>query len=147
MKENDEVKVAVYARSAQNSEGNAVGIQIEEARKFAQSKGWNVRDADVYIDSNRPGLYKQQYSLHGLIKNLSQYDVIVTRDCARLSRDIVNFLLLTTRIKIQGIELYYYQTGMEEDERSKCMFSDILNSTIDPQCDDSQISTEVGMQS
>ena len=46
---------AVYARksteqSGADVEAKSVPRQIEEARAFAASKGWSVRDAHIYAD-------------------------------------------------------------------------------------------------
>ncbi|WP_373277413.1 recombinase family protein [Formivibrio citricus] len=114
------MRVAAYCRkSTEDSrvdDNKSIHRQMIRCREFAQSRGWQIEDADIYVDDGISGAeYLLREGLNRLHANLSRYDVLITADLDRLGRDSqLNVLLLDDIINQHHIQVWYYQTGQRE---------------------------------
>ena len=89
---------AIYARKStdQNSvadEAKSVTRQLAHARAYAESKGWTVADAHVYVDggisgaefSKRPGFLR----LMNALKPRPPFHVLIMSEESRLDRELI----------------------------------------------------------
>jgi site-specific DNA recombinase len=93
----------------------SVTRQKEEARAYAERKGWTVADAHVYEDDALSGKYGPDHR-PGLMALLAAaetaprpFDVVVMAKDDRLMRDQWKVAVVLSRLHEAGAKLYYYQ--------------------------------------
>jgi site-specific DNA recombinase len=114
---------AVYARKSTeqagfDDEAKSVARQVEHARAFAESKGWTVADAHVYVDDGvsgaifgegRPGLMR----LLNALQPRPAFDVLVMSEDSRLGREMHQTAHLFGEITRAGVRVWSYLDGRE----------------------------------
>jgi DNA invertase Pin-like site-specific DNA recombinase len=114
------LKAAIYARkstddSNRNPENKSVTRQMDNAKTYAQTKGWTVDERHIYVDDgisgaefhNRPGLKR-------LLNDLKQFDVVIMSEVSRLGRDMLRNAVVIDEIVAKGRRLFYYLSNEEE---------------------------------
>ena len=111
------MQAAIYARrSTEEHQEASLDVQVSEATRYINEKGWSLDPSHVYIDDavsraefkKRPGLIALLNTVEaGLI------DVVVTRDESRLGGDMTRTGLLISDIIDGGARLFYYYSNEE----------------------------------
>src|SRR5262245_2347036 len=112
---------AIYARKSTEQYGDdetkSVKRQIENARAFAQAKGWRVSESDVYSDDAISGaetrkLVSKRRLLETIAAGAPPFQVLIMRDDSRFSRrDGDEAFGELKRIAQAGIAIWFYQSG------------------------------------
>jgi site-specific DNA recombinase len=106
------MRAAIYARrSTEEHQAESLDVQVSEATRYIEQKGWSLHQDHVFIDDavsraefkKRPGLVN---ILLAVEQNL--VDVVVVRDETRLGGDMYRTSLLISNIIDGGASLYYY---------------------------------------
>jgi site-specific DNA recombinase len=112
------MKAAIYARRSteQNvaEEAKSVTRQVENARAFAQSRGWTVEDEHVYIDDGvsgaefdrRPGLQRMLAAAQR-----GAFDMLVVSEQKSIGRESVETNFTIKRLSQAGVEVFEYVHG------------------------------------
>jgi DNA invertase Pin-like site-specific DNA recombinase len=114
---------AIYARKSTEQrsadpEAKSVARQIENARAFANSKGWKVDDEHVYSDEAISGaetrkLVNRQRLLDLIATGRAPFQVLILRDHSRFSRrDGDEAFGELKQLAQRGIEIWFYAEGM-----------------------------------
>ena len=112
---------AIYARKSTEQNGadadaKSVARQIENARAFAASKGWQVSEEHVFADDAVSGaevrkLVNRQRLLD-VIRAGGPFQVLILRDASRFSRrDGDEAFAELKAIARAGVEVWFYQDG------------------------------------
>jgi site-specific DNA recombinase len=121
---------AIYARKSTEQNGVAddaksVLRQIEQARAYAEHKGWTVREEYIYVDdgiggaefAKRPGFLRL---MNGL-KPAPPFQFLVMSEESRLGREAIETAYALKQLVVSGVRLFFY---LEDRERT-------LNSPIE----------------
>jgi DNA invertase Pin-like site-specific DNA recombinase len=113
---------AIYARKSTEQAGVAddqksVARQIEQARAFAQSKGWAVDDASVYVDdsisgaefANRPGFLRFMNAL----KPRPSFQALIMSEESRLGREAIETAYALKQLVQAGVRVWFYLENRE----------------------------------
>src|SRR5436190_18482764 len=116
--------VAIYARKSTDQlavadEAKSVTRQIDQARRYAESKGWTVADESIYVDdgisgaefANRPGFLRLMNSL----KPKPKFHVLVMSEESRLGRESIETAYSLKQLVQAGVRVWFY---MEDRERT-----------------------------
>ena len=110
------LRVAIYARySHERQNWRSIEDQIAICRAFAESKGWEVvlvfSDAALSGSSmvNRPGILNAVQAAER-----DEYDILLTEDEDRLSRNLADMALIADQIAHSGAELWTMSSGKVE---------------------------------
>src|SRR5262245_27320042 len=118
------MRAAIYARKSRPEEGRhenekSITRQKEEARAYAERKGWTVAEGHVYEDdaisgkhgeAHRPGL---KALLAAAESTPRPFDVVVMAKDDRLMRDQWKLAVVLSRLHDAGVRLFYYQEDRE----------------------------------
>jgi DNA invertase Pin-like site-specific DNA recombinase len=111
------MRTAVYARrSTEEHQEASLDVQLEEARRYIERKGWSVSDEHVFLeDAVSRAEFKKRPALLAMLNaaERGEFDVVVVRDETRLGGDVIRTGLLIQDILDADVALYYYFT----DER------------------------------
>ena len=112
---------AIYARKStvqvRDAEDKSVAIQVENARAFAEARGWTVDDAHVYVDDAVSGaeslkLANRTRCLDVIGAGDPPFQVLLMRDESRFSRrDGDEAFAELKAIKKAGVQITYYGDG------------------------------------
>jgi site-specific DNA recombinase len=116
---------ATYARKSTEQNGVAdeqksVARQVENARAFAERKGWTVAEEYVFVDDGvsgaefgdrRPGLLRLMNSL----KPRPPFQVLIMSEESRLGRESIETAYLLKQIVQAGVRVWFY---LEDRERT-----------------------------
>ena len=113
--------VAVYGRrsteqNAADADAKSVARQVENARGFAESKGWVIDEAHVYTDDAVSGAETKKLvnrrKLLDVIDAGPPFRVLIMRDASRFSRrDGDEAFSELKSIAQAGVEIWFYQDG------------------------------------
>ena len=124
-----DVNAAIYARKSTEQTGadadaKSVDRQVENARAFAATKGWTIREAHVYSDDAVSGaevakLINRQRLL-GAVEHGAPFQILIMRDASRFSRrDGDEAFGELKRLAQRGVEIWFYQ------DRQRFTFGDV----------------------
>jgi DNA invertase Pin-like site-specific DNA recombinase len=112
---------AIYARKSTEQHGDAemksVVRQTDNARAFAQTKGWRVAELHVYSDDAVSGaetrkLVQKERLLETIAAGAAPFQVLIMRDTSRFSRrDGDEAFGELKRIAQAGIQIWFYLDG------------------------------------
>jgi site-specific DNA recombinase len=113
---------AIYARKSTEQEGTdadakSVARQVENARAFISSKGWQVCDQHIFIDdavsgANTPKLVNRKRMLDLIASRHAPFTFVVMRDTSRFSRrDGDEAFGELKSIAKSGVDVWFYQDG------------------------------------
>jgi site-specific DNA recombinase len=118
------IRAALYLRKSNAQEKGASGdsLSIERqrhlAQAFAESKGWTVDPAHIFVDDALSGT--DFTNRHGLVALLSaaekkprEYDLLVMMDESRLGRDQFKTGYVLQRLSDAGVRVWFYQDARE----------------------------------
>jgi site-specific DNA recombinase len=107
-------RAAVYARrSTDEHQAASLDVQLEEARRCVEKKGWVLSDEHIYLeDAVSRAEFKKRPALIAMLNAASEkaFDIVVTRDETRLGGDVNRTGLLIQDLLDHGVELFYYFT-------------------------------------
>jgi DNA invertase Pin-like site-specific DNA recombinase len=113
-------RCAIYARKGTvqtaSEEDRSVTRQVENARAFAQSKGWTVLDDHIYVDDGVSGAasltaLRAKARLLDVIKARPPFAVLIVQAPDRLSRRDDHEALPNTQIDKAGVTVWFYADG------------------------------------
>ena len=115
---------AIYARKSNEQNGVAdeaksVHLQIENARAYAERKGWTVDERHIYSDDGisaaeferRPGFVR----LMNALKPRPPFSVLIMRDEDRLGRELIETPWCLKQLITTGVRVFVY---LEDRERT-----------------------------
>ena len=115
------MNVAIYSRKSTSQNGadidaKSTARQIENARAFAEAKGWRVSDEHVYADDAVSGAETKRLvnrqRLLDVIRAGAPFGAVIMRDASRFSRrdgdEAFGELKALARA---GVEVWFYQDG------------------------------------
>jgi len=92
------MRIAVHARrSTDEHQAASLEVQLSEARRFIEARGWKWSEDLVYIeDAVSRAEFKKRPVLLKMLNDAEQhaFDAVVTRDETRLGGDMVRTCLL-----------------------------------------------------
>jgi len=118
------IYAAIYARRSDPKEVSVtVTNQIEDAKAFAASKGWTVRDQDIFTDEGVSGAnvkrLRGRQRLLDTIHDGAPFGVLVVRDESRFTRRPgLRAMLEMIDVAEAGVDLWWYQTGQKFEHGS-----------------------------
>lgn len=110
------MRAAIYARRSTEEQAASLDVQVDEAKRYLDGKGWMLAPEHIYIDDavsraefvKRPGLARlRSAAADGLL------DVIVMRDETRLGGDMLNSTLVAKELLDAGLRIVHYATGKD----------------------------------
>lgn len=109
------MRAAIYARrSTEEHQAASLDVQVSEARRWIEARGWSVDAAHVYTDSGVSGAeFKRRPALIAMLNaaEARAFDCVVTRDESRLGRDTNRVGIVIQDLVDAGIQLWYYFAG------------------------------------
>ena len=112
----NEINVAIYARfSTSNQSEHSIEDQIRECSKFADERGYVVREEHIFSDRRRSGTSTNRVNLERMreMAKLKVFEKVIVLNLARLSRELFDLLFIRTELASLGIELVSAQEGIE----------------------------------
>jgi DNA invertase Pin-like site-specific DNA recombinase len=91
-------------------------VQLGEARRFIQRKGWTLSDAHIFIeDAVSRAEFKKRPVLLRLIRaaEAREFDFVVTRDETRIGGDMIRTGLVISNLLDVGVKLWFYYEDRE----------------------------------
>ena len=126
----DDVKAAIYARrSTDEHQAASLDVQVGEARRFIEKKGWTIPEQHIYLeDAVSRAEFKKRPALIAMLNAAAEgaFDVVVTRDETRLGGDVNRTGLLIQDLLDHDVQLFYYFTGERvtlDDAMAKVMMA------------------------
>jgi len=97
-------RVALYARVSTVGHGQDVGLQLEELRGLARTRGWKV--VEEYVDDGVSGSKRRRPQLDRMLKAVrdGQVDVVAFWKLDRLSRDARHALELFDTFRAYSVD-------------------------------------------
>lgn len=119
------MRAAIYTRVSQDRDNNtkSVSSQEQDCRALCERHGWEV--ARVFTDNDRSA---SQYSKKGrpafeeLLGSLKDFDVLVTWEASRATRDLEVYVALRSACKAAGV-LWAYSGKLYDFNRTDDAFS------------------------
>ena len=115
---------AIYARKSTdqngvNDEEKSVTRQVEHAKAYAATKGWQVAEEHIYVDDGisgaefvkRPGFLR----LMNALKPNPAFQVLVMSEESRLGREAIETAYAMKQIMDAGVRVFFY---LEDKERT-----------------------------
>lgn len=118
------IRAGCYARKSTQEKGKdaqakSVVIQVAEAKRYAERKGWRFLDAHAYTDDAVSGAIEQRPGLSALLAAIGAddpdanpkarpFDVLIVSEQSRLARDTMFTMGLIKRIEECGIQVWAY---------------------------------------
>jgi site-specific DNA recombinase len=106
------MQAAIYARrSTEEHQAASLDVQVGEAKKFIQRKGWTLAPSHIFVDDAvSRAEFKKRPALLRLLLAAEQrtFDVVVVRDESRLGGDVTRTCLLIQDLLDAGVKLHYY---------------------------------------
>jgi site-specific DNA recombinase len=110
------MRCAVYARKSTEEQIASLDVQVDEATRYIESKGWTVAPGHIYQDSAiSRAEFKKRPGLIALLNALAsgEFDAIVLRDDSRLGGDMHRTGLVVQDMVESGKRLFCYFEGNE----------------------------------
>jgi len=111
------MKCAIYARkSSEEHQQASIEVQLGEARRWIEAKGWTLDPAHEYVDSGvSRAEFKKRPALIKLLSDASKkaFDVVVVRDESRIGGDTNRTSLVIQELLDSGTRLWYYFSNEE----------------------------------
>ena len=126
------MRAAIYTRVSQdrNRKGRSVSEQEAECRAFAEREGWTVEA--VYSDNDRSA---SRYATKGrpeferLLADLGKFDVLVTWEASRATRDLAVYASMREACRLAGVK-WAYSGRVYDFDRTDDSFSSVLDIAI-----------------
>jgi site-specific DNA recombinase len=110
------MRCAVYARKSTEEQIASLDVQVDEATRYIESKGWSVAHGHIYRDSAiSRAEFKRRPGLIALLNALAsgEFDAVIMRDDSRLGGDMHRTGLVVQDIVESGKRLFCYFEGNE----------------------------------
>lgn len=115
------MRAAVYSRKSTEQtvadEAKSVTRQVEQARAFAEQRGWTVAPEHIFTDDAISGASFDRPGLRAMMAACRQsprlFDVIVMMSVDRLGREMSETMRLQVQIIRAGVRVFFYQSGAE----------------------------------
>jgi site-specific DNA recombinase len=110
------LRCAIYARKSTDEQAASTRVQVEEAGRFVQERGWLLEPGQVFIEDARSRAeFKNRPELFRMIDaaKAGHFEVLVVRDESRLGGDMLRTGLIIQDLVELGVRLFHYATGEE----------------------------------
>jgi DNA invertase Pin-like site-specific DNA recombinase len=110
------LRCAIYARKSTDEQAASTRVQVEEAGRFVQERGWLLEPGQVFIEDARSRAeFKNRPELFRMIDaaKAGHFEVLVVRDESRLGGDMLRTGLIIQDLVEHGVRLFHYATGEE----------------------------------
>jgi DNA invertase Pin-like site-specific DNA recombinase len=113
------MRVATYGRySSDLQRETSIEDQLRVARRYAAEQRWQVLSDHIYSDAGisgasingRPGL---QALLAAATLRPAPFDIVLTDDSSRISRDLADALRVMQTLKFHGVRVIYISQGID----------------------------------
>ncbi len=113
---------ALYARKSTEQQDRAedaksVARQVEQARAFAEARGWTVSDTHIYVDDGISGAeFERRPAFQALLAALAPrppFQVLVMSEASRLGREAIETMHTLKRLMQAGVRVFHYLDGRE----------------------------------
>lgn len=126
------MRAAIYTRVSQdrNRKGRSVSEQEAECRTVADREGWTVEA--VYTDNDRSAsryATKDRPEFERLLSDLGKFDVIVTWEASRATRDLAVYARMREACRLAGVK-WAYSGRVYDFDRTDDSFSSVLDIAI-----------------
>ena len=122
------MRAAIYARKSneekeKNPANKSVHLQVEEARRYAEKKGWTVSEEHIYFDDGVSGAdFGTRRGFGRLLASLPKrgsrqnppFDVLIMSELSRLGRDVDRTPGYVADILDSNVRVFYYLSDAEE---------------------------------
>lgn len=129
------MRAAIYARKSsdddhQTEENKSIARQTDNARKYAEAKGWTVAKEHVFEDDGINGATfgKDRPGLLRLLNQAKEFDVVVMSELSRLGREQSQTSGVLFDIYAKGRKVHFYLTD-EEVKFSSAIDKFMINAT------------------
>lgn len=106
------MRVAIYARrSTEEHQAASLELQISEAKRYIDSKGWALAEQHIYADDAKSRAeFKKRPGLIAMINAAESgaFDAVVIRDESRLGGDMHRTGLVLQDLVEHGIRIFYF---------------------------------------
>ncbi len=126
-------RVAAYARvsTEQDAQQSSYEAQIEYYTNYINSKpDWEL--VEIYADEGISGTsYKNRKGFNRMIKDAEngKIDLILTKSISRFSRNTVDSLTITRKLKALGVEVYFEKENISSmDKTAEILWADLIQS-------------------
>jgi site-specific DNA recombinase len=112
------LRCGVYARySSDRQSPCSITDQVRKCREHAKSKGWEVLTDHIYSDEAISGATLERSGLKRLLEAATEqcFDIVLIDDTSRLSRQLVDSINLTERLKFAGVRIVFISQGIDSD--------------------------------
>jgi len=123
------LRCSCYARfSTEKQTPASIYDQIRKCREFAEAKGWNLPDDQIYTDQAVSGAGEDRDGLRRLLlaakSHPRPFDVVLLDDTSRLSRNVGVGSRIREELRFLGVRLVAVSQGIDsEDEQSEVLFN------------------------
>jgi site-specific DNA recombinase len=123
------LRCTAYARYSSDRQSPAsIHDQIRKCREFAEQKGWEFPEDQVFTDeavsgagSDRPGLMRL---LEAASRTPCPFDVVLLDDTSRLSRNLGDVMKIVEMLSFKGIRVVSVSQGIDsEDEQADVLMT------------------------
>ncbi len=114
------MRAAIYARKSTDDndrsiDNKSVTRQVDNARAFAEEKGWTVLEDLIFVDDGISGAeFKGRPGLSRMLNSLEHFDVLIMSEASRLGRDMTRNAFYLGEITDHGVRVFYYLSREEE---------------------------------
>jgi site-specific DNA recombinase len=93
-----------------DAEKKSVAVQVAEAKRYAEKKGWRFLDEHTYVDDAVSGAVETRPGLSALLAAIESkpFDILIVSEQSRLARDTFFTLTLIKRIEETGVAIHGY---------------------------------------
>ena len=113
------LRCAVYARySSDRQSPCSITDQVRKCREFAtRHDGWKILPDHIYSDEAISGATLERTGLKRLLEAATEgcFDIVLIDDTSRLSRQLVDSINLTERLKFAGVRIVFISQGIDSD--------------------------------
>lgn len=108
MRQEDRVVIYNRCSTEEESQTNALKIQVEESREIAQSMGWHV--VEQFVESQSGTTAEKRYEYQRLLNSLDgdDFDIVMVKSIDRLTRNTKDWYLFLDRLTSNQKRLYLY---------------------------------------
>ncbi len=109
-----ERRCAIYIRTAAAADAQSIDARIAQCRATAETQGLSVAEGDIFVDNgvsvlDQHGRPAWNRLLHATL-NAGEIGTIITRDPARISRDVVVFEEVLRRLGDADVRVLFAGT-------------------------------------
>lgn len=114
-------KAAIYARRSTEHQEASLEVQVGEAKRYIQQRGWTVDENHIYQENSvSRAEFKKRPELFRMMDDAKrhEFDVLVIRDETRMGGDVVRSTLIYQELFDAGVKVFFYSLNQEVEFNS-----------------------------